>query len=148
MLARKLTVQDLHEQEAIRTGLRVIDDLEAEIAAQAADNAEYSEGITIEAAIPGEHFAEVSMTAYEDPDFLVCFSDLMGCRSVHDKAVRLSEYLSVYEGSTDIVDRAALEALPSLGLEAAKQLLRELQTIAPDRNWAECMSYMRETLAS
>ena len=98
------------------------------------------------AVVPGEFFADVSMTIYQDPDFVACFGDLMQCTTVREKAVCLGEYLKVYPDNTDIVDRAALEALPLLGVQTAKQFLKELSSVAPDRNWAECMSYMRDSL--
>lgn len=99
-----------------------------------------------EAVIPGEDFASVSMTRYEDPDFLACFNDVMKCTTVREKAVCLSEYLSVYPENTEIVDRAALQALPLLGIDAARRLLAELQAISPERNWTSCISYMYDNV--
>ncbi|MFV0485067.1 MAG: hypothetical protein ACK5MU_02450 [Candidatus Saccharimonadales bacterium] len=150
MLEKRLTVQDLQEQELRRScfGFQIIDDIEAKEAAQAAEFAKFPKGIKIEAVIPGEYFTDVSRTIYEDPDFIGCFDDLMERTTIREKAICLSEYLAIYSRNTDIVDMAALEALPQLGLEAARQFLSELQDVAPQRNWAECIAYVRETLAS
>lgn len=146
MKSTTLSIREAQQQElskAVKSGgFSIFDSLEAVITEESAQNSIYTDGL--EDLVPEEDFSTVSMTIYEEPAFVACLSKLMRCRTIRQKAVCLGEFLENNPSKADAVDNAALEALAKLDPAKGKQFLHELQTAAPDRNWAKCMSYVHE----